>query len=405
MVEKGDKGLDETPPSSFEEASQLERLRLAMLNVENSSEESDNDESEDEEDVTSQATVDTNVVTDYKAMRLALYDNTRCLVELALKVQSHYLYCGYPRQSCPRPKHRILEEMPGKIGATGVYQQLPNAKGTVFDAVVDTLTSVEALEEQWQANWASLEQLGASKVKQAAEEAAKNHSAPVVRIDTAPRGPRLTQMSGWTRDLPQTPSGDRTTTGGGGIKQIAPPTAVTPAPLTGKPQTKLSGTVKPSIKQAASTSTTTGSTPSIKTGSQPVTAKTSNTSGNSSASQTPAPAPATNPPPATGGAPGHSDPALIAILSTLVNRFDQMTAAQNQMAQTNLALLQQVSDQQAQTHFHQHQLESLRVNAKQPAILAISNVVPENVSIPSEASNRNKRFYAVARGRRPGVFT
>jgi hypothetical protein len=100
-----------------------------------------------------------------------------------------------------------------------------------------------------------------------------------------------------------------------------------------------------------------------------------------------------------------TDPALVAILTSLVNRVDQMTIDQNKMAQANNVLLQQLTQQQAAASVPQrsasvpHQLGSTQPTPN------VQIPVPENVGVPSETSNRNKRFYAVARGRRTGVFT
>jgi hypothetical protein len=190
MVEKGDQGLDETPTSSFTETSPIERLSVGHLTVDTTGDESDDDESEDEEDEASRTTADTEVVSAFKVIGLGLCDNTRYLVELTQKVKGHHLYCGYLRHSCPRPKHCVLQEISGKTGPTGVYQQLPNAKNTCFDAISNALTSIDDLEAQRLANRVNLEKIGASKSKVTSELAAKPRDPPVVRIDSTPRGPR-----------------------------------------------------------------------------------------------------------------------------------------------------------------------------------------------------------------------
>jgi hypothetical protein len=226
MVEKGDQGPDETPTSSFTDTSPIERFSGVNLTVDTTGDdESDEDESEDEEDEASRTTADTELVSEFKAIGLGLYDHTRCMVELSQKVKGHHLYCGHLRHSCPRPKHRVFQEIPGKAGPPGVYQQLPNAKNTCFDAVADTLTSIEDLKAQRQANRANLEKIGASKSKAASEIAAKPKELPVVRIDSTPRCPRASQISGWSKHLLLTP--DR-------VKQsnvapvIGPPVVVQP---------------------------------------------------------------------------------------------------------------------------------------------------------------------------------
>jgi hypothetical protein len=180
MVEKGDQGLDETPTSSFTETSPIECFSVGHLTVDTTGDESGNDEWEKEKDEASRTMADTKLVSEFKAIGLGLYDHMWCLVELSQKVKGHHLYCGCLQHSCPCPKHCVCQEIPGKTGPPGVYQQLPNAKNTCFDAVADTLTSIEDLEAQRQANHANLEKIGTSKSKVASEMAAKPRDPPVV---------------------------------------------------------------------------------------------------------------------------------------------------------------------------------------------------------------------------------
>jgi hypothetical protein len=87
MVEKGDQGLDETPPSSFEEVPlgpPRPRTRGAVAEEGIAiGDDSDDDPSEDEEE-RSQDTVDTQVVTDLNVVGQGDYNDTRCLIGLLL---------------------------------------------------------------------------------------------------------------------------------------------------------------------------------------------------------------------------------------------------------------------------------------------------------------------------------
>jgi hypothetical protein len=75
------------------------------------------------------------------------------------------------------------------------------------------------------------------------------------------------------------------------------------------------------------------------------------------------------------------------------------------MAQTNNALLQQLTNQQAPEALPQCQATVPHPSGSTQPQPVAQPPVPKNVSVPSETSNHNKRFYAVARGRRTGVFT
>jgi hypothetical protein len=117
-----------------------------------SDDESDDDVSEPDEDLTSQATDDTQVVSDLHVQGMGMFDDTRCLVNLSQKVKGHKIYCGHPREICPRRKYQELQTVSGRRGTEGYYQQLPNSKGTVNDAVADTFLTPQAWVETRQSN-------------------------------------------------------------------------------------------------------------------------------------------------------------------------------------------------------------------------------------------------------------
>jgi hypothetical protein len=114
--------------------------------------ESDDDLSEDDDDLGSRGTDDTQVVSDLNVQGLASFDATRCLVELTQKVKGHAILCGHLRASCTRPKHQKLQKELGRRGEEGYYQELPNSKGTVYDAVADTYMSHQAWTDQRESN-------------------------------------------------------------------------------------------------------------------------------------------------------------------------------------------------------------------------------------------------------------
>jgi hypothetical protein len=175
-------------------------------------EESDEDPSEDDEEEKSQDTIDTQVVEELNVVGQALYDDTRCLIGLSLKVKGHQLYCGYPKRSCPRRKHRELQTEPGRRGPTGVYQQLPNGKALVHDAVASTRITPEDWENQRQVNHELLLRLGASPQKSLTETLLKPPSTPRVRIDTTHQsGPRNQFIASISKGLPASSSASRPT--------------------------------------------------------------------------------------------------------------------------------------------------------------------------------------------------
>jgi hypothetical protein len=208
MVDKGDQGLDEMPPSSFEEISLNEEGVPPQPppgpNIENIFENSGEDVSEDGEEQSTE-TADTLVVSTLNAVGQALYDDTRCLVGLSQKVQGHTVYCGYPKNSCPRHKHTELQSTLGKRGPVGVYQQLPNSKGVVYDAIANTYMTHSEYEGRRKANHDLLTRLGSSPQKEATESLLRPRREPAIRIDTSPPGPRATRVGDWSRNLPETP--------------------------------------------------------------------------------------------------------------------------------------------------------------------------------------------------------
>jgi hypothetical protein len=158
--------------------------------------ESDDDLSEPDEELGSQGTEDTQVVTDLNVQGMAAFDDTRCLVELSLKVKGHSLLCGHLKATCRRRKHQELQSEEGRRGRTGYYQQLLNRKGEILDAAADTYMTHQTWIAQRQSNQVMLERLGKeqSAGKTRLEEELKSRSDPVVRIDTTPRGPHAQQI-------------------------------------------------------------------------------------------------------------------------------------------------------------------------------------------------------------------
>jgi hypothetical protein len=337
MVEKGDKGLDATPTSSPEGAPANSGVAPPMgprtRSTVESSDDSDVDESESELEDKSLGSDDTRVVDKLHCVGQANYDDTRCLVRLSLRVDGHALYCGHPRGTCPRPKHKILQQVPERRGVPGIYQQLPNASGGVHDAVADTLASEAEVKAQRAENRNLLSALGTSPEKQLTEQQAKPRLSPQVRT-TPPSpasGPRAERIQTWAHGLPDTPTAGT---------QTAPTLQVASAP-----------------------------------------------------------------------APPASDPALVGLLTRMVERIDQVSMNQAALQRENGLILTRLETQATDAREHQREMErkqqaaATAARTPAPVPLPANQAAPEIVSVLSAERPKAQRFYAVACGRSVGIFS
>jgi hypothetical protein len=305
---------------------------LATMRLDSTDGDSDEDLSELDKDLTSQGTDDTQVVSDLKVQGMAVLDNTRCLIELSHMVKGRAILCGHLRDSCPCRKHKERQKQVRRRGQAGYYQELPNRKGTANDAVADTYLTLEAWVERPRTSRVLLTQLGQAQSpgKAAMDASMKPRSAPVVRIDTTPRGPRAAQLQAWAQVVPTTP-------------QAAPAPTTTPAGIATAPPTNPGGPL-PILKVNPGIVSTQPPGPAVPTGSvaQPDTpvfapsvlkqapivsttppAPQPATKGTPTGSQ-PSPVPPTAPMPTT---PTTVDPAMIQLLSGLVDKVDVLNSS------------------------------------------------------------------------------
>jgi hypothetical protein len=420
---------------------------LATMRLDSNTDDSDDDLSEPDEDLTSQATDDTQVVSDLNVQGMAAFDETRCLVELSQKVKGHALLCGHLRASCSRRKHIAIQNQPGRRGQEGYYQELPNARGTANDAVADTFLSQEAWIERRQSNRVMLTQLGQeqSPGKALMDATMKPRGKPQVRIDTTPRGPRAAQLQAWAQVSPATPqaaafppaltattpittSAAATT---GNPSQVAaapltvPTTGVTAStsataggsipPAGGAVATKLSTAATGTTTTAAATTTALPATgvviaatgaPSTGPASTvaPRSILTKTTAGLPTVAQPTAPAPAVSPPPPT---PPAADPAMVLLLTRLVDRVDALNTSQQSVLATNEQMVQKLAEQTARLAQQEAELQKMR--SAKPVQTTTTTAGPSGpplgtISVPSSADGSKKKFYAVAKGRTIGVF-
>jgi hypothetical protein len=314
---------------------------LATMRLDSNDEDSDDDLSEADEDLTSQGTDDTQVVSDLHVQGMAVFDSTRCLVELSQKVKGHALPCGHLCVSCPRPKHTVLQTQAGRRGQEGYYQELPNAKGTSHDNVADTYVSHQAWIESRQSNRAVLTMLGQdqSPGKAALDSSSlKARSAPVVRIDTTPKGPRATQLQTWATVLPATPMATATAPLLVPTTPIAPlkpalsvltttPTLKPAPPMVQPPPTP---TIVPPVAPSTAPPPPTilpqpAVTPGVLVQSVPIVVQ-------PSVQEIAKPAPTV---PTTQVPPPASDPAMVLLLTRLVDNVDALNKSHQTVLSTN----------------------------------------------------------------------
>jgi hypothetical protein len=93
------------------------------------------------------------------------FTEAHCLVKLGKKIGGQVLLCGYLSDECNRPKHGVLRTKDERRGQPGLYVTTPNNKGTVMDAIEDTLITAQEREAQRQVNRVLMEQMGASTQK------------------------------------------------------------------------------------------------------------------------------------------------------------------------------------------------------------------------------------------------
>jgi hypothetical protein len=408
-TEEGSLPTEEDPPTNPTERS----LRNPPARLSSDEDEDwDDDISEPDEDLTSLATDDTQVVVDLNIQGMALYEDNRCLLELSQRVKGHALLCGHPRENCPRRKHReLVQTAEDHRGRPGYCQQLPNAKGTTADAVSDTFMTTQAWIERRQSNRTMLTQLGQtqSAAKQRLEEQLKPKSAPVVRIDTTPQGPRAQQITAWTKSLPVTPQARRPITSPTPLGQVTGATltgALIPGqtPSTAHPAEPPTPTSRGPFRLNVATTPVKATGPPGQRTAVPVPPVSA--SGPMAAPQ-PAPMVPSAVPPVPMQATG--DPMLVALLTKLVDKVDALNASHQTVMQSNGQMMTQLANQTVQLGKQQDEIERLRTQGPtigtqgQPG--QVTSPLPATVSIPTVSEGAHKKLYAVARGRRVGVFT
>jgi hypothetical protein len=127
------------------------------------------DEDEDLEDSGSQATQDTEGIDNPSNTGTFMYTSDMCLVLMSTKSGGRKLCCGFKADSCTRPRHADIRKDPSRRGKPGIYVGIPNTAGTTYDAVLESFT--DPVEHQRQREMDRLEAtaFAQSQVKARAE--------------------------------------------------------------------------------------------------------------------------------------------------------------------------------------------------------------------------------------------
>jgi hypothetical protein len=224
-----------------------------------------------------------------------------------------------------------------------------------------------------------LETVAASPEKIQTEEQYKPRAPKQVQIDTSSPGPRARKLQTWAQDLPQTPTAAdiQITTPTPKTAAITPKTPVSP-PVTSKTTAQVQGTQPMSIPKSPRHTQTRTVAPQAGIPTAAPQAKQRVTPTPHVARQrqvltvarAPAPAPTPSPAPAPKSVPGPVppvptpattyDPAMASLLTTLISKFDDMTAQQTTMLQEHNSLLTKMTEQAEQSRLQQDAIERLR---------------------------------------------
>jgi hypothetical protein len=122
--------------------------------------------SESNRDEGSQGMNDTNGISVFGNAVQVHYDDTKCLVCLAAKINNWTMLCDFDCDTCPRRKHQDPQSNSEKINAIGYYIATPNSKKTVLDAIEYThITEVDVVRHK-EENCLLLGAVGSSGQKQ-----------------------------------------------------------------------------------------------------------------------------------------------------------------------------------------------------------------------------------------------
>jgi hypothetical protein len=325
--------------------------------------------------VTSQGTDDTQVVSDLNVQGMAMYDGTRCFLELTHRVKGRAILCGHPRASCPQRKHR---------------------------------------EE--------------SKGKELMEESLKPRSQPVVQIDTTPWGPRAQQLQAWAQPLPMTPqptivSLSHTATPNAPTTPVNVPvtpqvtTVSSPQAPAGKPTIPPVSAASVAAPPPLATAPPPASSPAPVVAPQfvlktvPVAVATAGSTGQPGTARAQVPVQPKVASHLLGYIHYLSQPIhllvlllggamLVAMLSRLVDKVDALNLSQQTVLTSNGLMMQKLAVQTIELENNRAKLDRAKnVETSQPTPPVAS------VSVLSTMEGTPNKFYVVAKGRQVGVFT
>jgi hypothetical protein len=307
-------------------------------------------EEEDEfDDTGSQATQDTEGIENPTNSGTFKYELDICLVIMSTNSGGSKLCCGYPAASCPRPRHADIRMDLDRRGKPGVYVGIPNSTGMTYDAILSSFTDPEEQQQQREADRLAATTFAQSQVKARAEalHSPKAGSATVAF------------------DLSRQPEP---------VKRTVPsPMAM---PRTWASDNSLKASAQAPTARAAPASSTANRTPS-------------------GTNRFPLPRPAATATPTKAAATRPPDP--------LIERFEIMHASMTTMMTAQLAIMEKMAQTQGKT--------TQEAANPQEEVFDISDDEEPRSSKPQKAGDHHTpqgtehTFYAVARGRTPGIFT
>jgi hypothetical protein len=204
--------LEPRPPRRGTQARTVQSTRASTIQTDSDADSDNEDFSEVLDDINpdaeSQDSVDTTVLAEMGTGSQRFFSQADfCLVRLGQKVTGHYLLCGHLILECTRPRHKHLRAQDDRRGQEGFYHTTPNASNKVFDAIEDTLVTLEDKTAEQICNQVLLVAVG-SQQKALDEAALKDRSSPVVGFDLTEQTPtpRSDLMRTW-RDAAPPPRG------------------------------------------------------------------------------------------------------------------------------------------------------------------------------------------------------
>jgi hypothetical protein len=310
------------------------------------------DDAEPFDDSGSQATQDTEGIDNPANSGTFMYNTDMCLVIMSTKSGGRKLCCGFKADACARPRHSDIRTDATRRGKPGIYVGIPNTSGTIFDAVLDSFMDPADQQRQRELDRLSAAAFAQSEVKARAE---------------ALHSPRLGNPS-VSFDLSHPPSPFKTTPASVVPRALSVDTTLPPPPA------RVPLPPPRPVPSAPSTAGRVSTTPAVNRYPLP------------RASTNVAPLPTATPP------------------DDLIERFEAMHANMTAMMNAQLSVMEKLAstEETKKTGRSKQTVEVIDVSDDDE--LGTGDVRPSK-STNQDLPVAGYKFYAVARGRTPGIFT